>query len=314
MVLSKNSLIITLFTAYCFVISYILLGLYVKGDQLHYIRFYETISEYNFIKGFVHYNMVLGSQEPVYYVLVYIVNPIISKKFLISILNAVLGYFLSRLLLERRLHPSLLVLLALNFYLLVLFLGAERLKLGLIVLLMSFVVKNSRFSGFLKFLSILTHFQTILLLLSEQLGKVPELAKKIRFDRISYKAVGAVGVGILMVFILVALRSHLQSKLAFYIEKGGLSDAIKPLFFMILSMLYTSPNKYKEVFFMSFPLVVAAVIIGDDRVAIFSYFLFFYFASTYRRGLNLGIFLTSFYFIFKGVVFIQAVINTGSGF
>lgn len=310
----KSVLFSLLFSIYCFSLSLILLFFYKNGDQIFYITFYETVSDYDFISGYVYYNTILGSQEPIYYIIVYFLNGIVSKNILFSIINACFAYCLAYLLLEKRkLSPIWLIPLAFNFYLIVLFTGAERLKVSLLFLLLAFTVSNRKVRSFFLITSIFAHVQTLVLVISTQVSKVLPLIKRLFAGKINYRFLGVIGAIFLLCCTLVLMQGHIVSKLNAYSSLGGIVNTVKPTLFLILTIFYTS-NRKIEVFLMHFPLIVAAFFIGDMRIVIFSYFIFFYYASYVKRGWNLGVFISSFYFLIKGIDFIILIYKYGSGF
>lgn len=110
------------------------------------------------------------------------------------------------------------------------------------------------------------------------------------------------------------MRDHVLSKLAAYSGVwGGADSLIKPLIFMALAVYY-SRQKWGEALLASLPLVVASYFVGSERVTIFSYFVFMYYAAPYRNGLNLGVIATSVFFAYGGIGFLSRMIMFGDGF
>lgn len=310
----KTVLFSLLFSIYSFISSYILLFFYTNGDQLHYINFYESISEFDFISGYLFYNNTLGSQEPIYYIIVYLLNGIFNKNILFSTINAGLAYCLAYLLLEKRkFSPIGLFPLAFNFYLIVLFTGAERFKVSLFFLLLYFMVSNKKVKNLLLVTSIFAHIQTLLLFISIQINKSLPIIKSLFKGRINYKFLGIISSIILLSCTLLLIQGHITSKLEAYLSLGGMRNIIKPVFFLMITLVY-SRNKKLESFLMHLPLIIAAFFIGDIRIVIFSYFVFFYYAASVKRGWNLGILVSSIYFLIKGINFIYLIFQYGNGF
>lgn len=313
--MKKTVIFSFLFSIYSFILSYILLSFYIGGDQVHYINFYESISEYDFVSGYLFYNGALGSQEPIYYLIVYFLNGLFAKNLLFSLINAGLAYCLAYLLLEKRnFFPFGLFPLALNFYLIVLFTGAERLKVSLFFLLLYFMVYNKKVKSLLLLSSVFAHIQTFILLISVQVNKMLPLFKRLLLKgRINYKLFGIMGSIVLLGFAFLFIQEHITSKLTAYVSFGGLKNIIKPIFFLIITLPYSRDRKLESVL-MHLPLVIASFFIGDIRIVIFSYFVFFYYASSVKRGLNLGILISSIYFLIKGINFIYFIFQYGNGF
>jgi hypothetical protein len=89
-------------------------------------------------------------------------------------------------------------------------------------------------------------------------------------------------------------------------------DIIKPLLFLVASLIYAK-NKTK-IIYIFLPLIRAAFIVGDSRVNIFCFFVFLYAALPVKKGLNLGILVTSIYFLLKNYFFLAQVFKYGNGF
>jgi hypothetical protein len=81
---------------------------------------------------------------------------------------------------------------------------------------------------------------------------------------------------------------------------------------MILSVWYAK-NK-SEAFIIFIPLVLAVFILGSDRINMMAYFAFLYYALQCKRGLNIGILVTTVYFAWKSYFFVSDIIEYGNGF
>lgn len=60
-----------IFSLLAFLMSLCVFPYYTSGDQYYYIKFYEGISNYNLIGGYVFYRNSIGSGEPIYYLLIF---------------------------------------------------------------------------------------------------------------------------------------------------------------------------------------------------------------------------------------------------
>ena len=311
---NKTKLYSSLFALYSFVLSYVLFGYYTEGDQLLYIKFYESISAYNFVGGFLLYNQIIGSQEPGYYTIIFLLNGLINKTLLFSLFNAWMGYCLGYALIKKNFLPILLfIAVPLNFYLLALYFSLERLKLSLLFFMLSYMVTNKPLRVSLLLLSISNHVQTILLFVGTQFANLFPLVKKLFRGRFNFKILGLLGALLVLCAALFVVRVHIMSKFNAYASLGGFRNFIKPTFFMLITLVYARDKKMEAVS-MHFPIIIAAFFLGDMRLVIFSYFIFFYYAASVNRGLNIGIIISSLYFLLKGVLFIVSILETGSGY
>ena len=60
--------------------------------------------------------------------------------------------------------------------------------------------------------------------------------------------------------------------------------------------------------------MIAVGIFGGERVNMFGYFVFMYFALQVNRGVNLGVILTTLYFSYQTYFFVENIILYGDGF
>lgn len=302
------------FAFYSFILSILLLPLYTDGDQAHYIRAYEGMRNLDLLDAFFYFKNELGSSEPVVFLIYYIASPFLSKVLLVSFSNAVLGYCLGYLIARSRATPLVYPLFFLNFYLLVLLFSAERLKFGIIFLGLYLIGK--RFKNFFAIFSILSHSQTLIILVSVFFARFGEKISEIAKKMVSLK--GAIYLVIGASIIYLTLGDHIATKLTAYsstnskIEKG-FPAMIKPLIFIALSLFYCKRD-YGKGILLGFPMLIAAYFLGAERIAIFSYAVFIYFAINFHRGLNAGVILTSIYFSYQGAGYVQKIINYGNGF
>lgn len=301
-----------LFGVSSFVMSLFIFPYYTGGDQFFYINFYENIKEYTFIEGLIFYKSTLGSIEPVYYIIVVLFN-FFNKTLLFSLINGLFGFCLATSLLKRNFHPLLLFFTLLNFYLLVLFFSAERLKISLLFLLLAYLVNNSKTRTFFLFIAVLSHVQTFILILSSYFSIFLLSFKKNFIEKIMNNKFNSIIIIGLLVVVVFYLKDHIIEKFMAYSANGGMTDILKPIFFMIMTLFYRKNNKFETILIFT-PIIIASFFLGEERIVIFSYFIFFYFAMLVRRGFNFGMIIIMIYFSFKGFVFIENVLQYNDGF
>jgi len=302
-----------LFAVFAFVLSYLILPFYSAGDQIPYRQFYEVLPNLGFLEGYFYFNNALDTREPSYFLLSYVFSGFMSKDLLMSLLNAALAYYLGLWLISKNVSWRVIALLSLNFYLLVLFFSAERLKLGML-----FILIASTYSGVLRYaclsFMIFSHVQTALLLISKLTANIvtsilPLFMGRLRFNLL-FSLVGA----LLMALLLFALREHILSKLEVYTAlSGGITHLVKPLIFTAVTLCYAKHRRL-EAAAMQAPIILAAFIVGGERIVLFSYFVFMLYALQFRRGSNISVYLFSMYFFLKGITFIIDIIIYGNGF
>lgn len=309
----KNNILSLLFATYSFLLSYFIFPFYTDGDQVFYRGFYESIQTYDFYDGFLFYTSALGSKEPAYYVLIYFLSGFFAKDVLMSLLNAVFGLLLSRALLRKNVSIIVVLLLFFNFYLLVIFFPAERLKLGLLLYLMA--LNFEKFPRNILFgFSIISHIQVGILIMANMLASYANNFTSIFKGRVNRGALLNLTAVLPLAVLLFLLRDHIISKFGFYSKSNsGIFDLFKPIFFVIITLIYAR-NKKLEALAMHALLLVAVIFLGPERIVIFSYFIFMFYAVQVNRGLNIGVLLVSGYFFFMGLIFIANIFTYGNGF
>ena len=295
------------------VMSLIVFPYVVTGDQEFYRSFYEGVAELPFAQGFDFYKSSLGTSEPGYFLLAYLFSGLISKDLLFSILNFILFHQLFLWMLRNDVSRFLYPLCYLNFYILVLAFSAERLKLSLLLFLIG-CCASSVWRVLFFIASIFSHVQVLILIVLTQIRKLYEVLSDLVLGRVGYGFLSLSILSLFMIIVLFLLKGHIVSKLHAYIGVWGGEEAmLKPLVFTVLSMLYAQNNRL-EAFAASLPLVVCAYFVGGERIVIFSFFVFMFYALQFKRGLNWGVAITSLYFSYQGLFFVVNIFSHGDGF
>jgi len=301
-----------IYGAIFFVFSLVIFPYYTEGDQFAYRGFYQGVVGLDFGEAFAFYRASLGSSEPVYFIIVYYLASFLPKDILFSIINGWFAFTLSRLLDRRGMKWYLGPLIFSNFYFLVLLFAAERLKIALLLFGLAYFFKGiSRYIVIL--CAVLGHVQLIMLAASAQAARISVIVTSLLKGKISKETLALISLFLVLLAIFPALANHIYSKYEYYQIFGGLAELGKPIVFTLLACYYARRN-IMEVVIANLPLMLAAYAIGADRVVIFSYFVFLYYALNYRGGLNAGVFATSAYFTVKGYLFIVAILMYGHGF
>ncbi|MFW3895894.1 hypothetical protein [Pseudomonas bharatica] len=294
-------------------LSLLLLPYAVEGDQQFYRDFYANVGSFGLSDAYTFYNNRLGTKEPGYFLFVYLFSDWFDKDVVFSLVNGLLYYHIFLWLRRQRVSTFLYPLLACNFYLIVLSFSAERLKLALTIFLVGYSLKGLfRYSVYA--ISLVSHVQLILLLVGTQVRRALEVIRKLMLGRVGLGFVSLFIILIGVLALLFLLREHIEAKLAFYSGAwGGFGAMLKPLVFTFMAMFYSRERKI-EALFVSLPMVIASFFIGSERVVIFSYFVFMYYAASYRRGINVGVLTSAMFFAYKGIGFAMTMIELGDGF
>lgn len=314
-IISKSKFFSLLVSVLTIAISYYFSLYYVNGDQSHYTSFYNDIKNADILTAFIMYKNYLGTSEPVYFIIVFLVSNFIDKKIFMSVINGVFMFYLSKLMISHRISKTFIFSLIFNFYILSLFLAAERLKFSLLFfVLFIYFFQNKKSRRLFLTLSILSHIQTLLLLFSGYINKLLKLVYnafiKLKIRRSFYIIV----VVILCILFFYFLHDHIVSKVNFYIRAGfDISNIFKPIVFLMFTCLIYKKD-FSKLLFMFLPLILGSYFLGETRIVIFAYFLFLYLSFKRSPSINIYIIITSIYFTYKGFFFLNNIMLYGNGY
>lgn len=312
-ILKQNELINLIFILIpVFLISIWLLEYYLLGDQIHYIKTYEALADLSLKEGYDYYNGALSSKELIHFLLSWLLSDYINKNLFISIANILLAYFTVKLLTKWKVSFVIIFfIVVLNFYFIVLYTGAERLKFGILFLVISFYYFNNK-KIFILFsvLAILAHTQTIIIY-----GSIlvyfftKQIIYAMKFMKIK-KSVFYLIFLIILVFPLI--YEQLVNKFFAYFYINSFLELYQWSLLFLLSLLYSRNKSQTILIFLV--LCVITLLVGGSRVNMMSYFVFLYYGLQYKHGLNMGVIITSIYLFFKSIPFVYSIYMHGDGF
>ena len=291
-----------------FLISYLLLGLYEYGDQVHYRKFYNDIKGYNFLEAYVMGYLYLTSFEPISIFILWSGSNLgIEKDIYISLLNSILAISVLRLCIIYEVKWYIIILLLSNYYLFVLYTGAERLKISFIIIVFSLIVSNRKVSNLI-YLSPLAHLQSMVLIVPKFLSDF----QKSNLKRVSslFRNIFLFGIFASIIFFL---KDGLIEKFSeYYSSSWNFLEIIQLLILMTVYFIIT--KKLKESLLIFIPLFFIAIILGNERVNMIGFVLAtFLLMRNYKLNHPLYIMLL-FYFVVKSYFFINNIIFYGDGF
>jgi len=292
--------------------SMVILPYYQGGDQVYYRELYGLLKDLNIEDGYKIYFLKVGATEPLSFLFLWTGSNLdIEKDILISFFNTILAYVIINLLIEWKVSLFIISLIILtNYYFIVMYTGAERLKFAFIFLILS-IYNTQNLKKYLLF-AILSHFQTLLVyasmffvFLSKQ---ILTLFKKGVINR------NIIFIIILGVILISLFYMPILNKIEYYMIYGQV-NIYKLLLFMLLTLFYARrKNNLYEVIFLFLFLIIMVSIVGEERVNLIGYFIFLYYALKVKKGINLGVLLTSMYFGIKSYEFMYNIIIYGNGF
>lgn len=293
-------------------LSLLIMPFYTDGDQTQYRKVYEALPDLGLTEGFLFYGGNLGSQEFVHFILSWVASRFVDKDLFIAFSNAILAYVIMSLFQKWRVSVIIALLLLLtNFYFLVLYFAAERLKFGFIFLALSMIYIDhvKRFFGFAT-LALISHAQVIIVYVSILFNVfVRQIVKLFRTSTVSKSSL------LFAPFLFIPpllVGNHLFSKFQSYYSERDLTELARILVFLLLALWYS--KKKMETFIMFIPMVITVYMVGGDRVNVLGYFAFLYYAMQFKGGWNFGVLATSAYFSFASIDFLVNVFQYGDGF
>lgn len=309
----KISIVLIIF----FVFSKFLLSYYLCGDQEHYIKFYNSIASTSFKDVIYVQKNILSSFEFVFGYIIFLASNIfcIEKNIFISLSNCFLVFLIFKYFNEKKVNFLLLCFLIFtNFYFLVLYTGAERLKFGTIFFLLSLIYKdNKKYFFIFIFLTLFSHIQFLIIYIAiffiYSIKSIKgAIVKKVNI----YLFVLLFIFSIIVYFIM---KDHIWNKFLHYANSNNyiLISIIKNLPFLLISLYYCKHNK-NELFCLYCFIIIASFFVGSNRLIIFSYFIMLNYVLPYKKGFNFGILITTLYFMYKGFVFVTNILKYGDGF
>jgi hypothetical protein len=293
---------------------------YYEGDSIPYANAYVAVFGQNLVDGLLVYTSTVSSVEPVHYLIIWTTSNLgIDKNLVTAIANSILAYLMMRVFLQWRV--SLYVALAIvftNFYVLVLYFAAERLKFGFIFLMLSLLYcRERKLSAAFAMTAVLAHSQNILIYVGTLFSSViTDVSASLKTGRFRLKKV------LLLVLIIAVsvgslnlIEEYLSLKFEYYnvaAQENSFFDLWKILVFLLLTLRYTTDRL--NVISTFFILLLVATLVGPDRINMIAYCFFMFYALQYNSGVNAGVILTTLYFGIKSIYFILDILATGQGF
>jgi len=291
-------------------LSIVIVPMYTDGDPGAYRRVYDTLPNLDLIDGFEFYANQLTSREYVHYVLTWIGSRYVERDLFIVVSNGLLAYAATSALLNLR--ASVVVALSVvltNFYMLVLYFAAERLKYAFFFLALSIIqIDRLKWALALSTLSVLSHVQMLIVYTSLMSSGLSSALLKDGVRKLAKLTLIALG-ALVPVWLL---RDYIGFKMSAYFDSRTVLELARIVVFALLAMWYSQDKRQTVALFI--PVMIAVFVVGGDRVNMFGYFLFLYYGVQVKGGWNLGVLATSTYFAYSSFTFLRNVIEHGDGF
>jgi hypothetical protein len=290
---------------------------YYDGDQLGYTNAYNDMKGSNFFEGFLVYQSNITTIEPVHFFITWIFsNLYIEKFFLMSLINCFLSILIVKILQKLNINSVIIFLLLFtNFYVYVLYFSAERLKFSFIFLSLAVLnYENKKKLILYLILAIFTHLQNIILVSAIIFATFVNnfySTNKLKLNKNKFLFI----ILLLLIQVLI-LKDQIYAKFSIYADISSANSFFKntwqPILLYIFSLKFSTNKIFTSALF--FIIIIASSLVGSDRITLFAYLCFLFYALNIQRGLNILNISFITYFLIKSVGFIDKVFENGHGF
>jgi hypothetical protein len=313
--INKYTAVLWMVTAYVFIFTLWISPFYVSGDQTSYVKAYNGVSNLDLVEGYLFYSLTLSSFEIVPFFFTWIASSLgLDKSLFMAISNATLAFLAIKLC--KKLEVSLFVasiIVMTNFYLFVMYFAGDRLKFGFLFFIFSMLLlERSKTFYSVAVVAVFSHFQMLLMYLSLSFySLVTGIYNLFISGRFSYRKLWFMVLLIPIAFALEPIYTKLISYSQNSTEKS-LFTFVNISLFLLLSLWYSKEKL--RVAFIFIPLIFAISVVGAERINLIGYFVFLYYGLQCKRGLNVGVLVTTLYFAIKSYDFTINIIQHGDGF
>jgi hypothetical protein len=285
--------------------SYFLRDHVLVGDGIAYSSTFDALRGIGLLDGYEVFQNGVGASEFFSYIAFYFAAQLLSYDAFVYLTN--LGLAFAIYAVYRYYGKNVVWYLAsvpLNFYFLAVCFGAQRLKLGLLFLMLTVCTSRSSFRKVLAALSLFSHFQLIIILVAERIRGF--FSGAARLPIMELIAVFAVCVSIFFTVPVLQIKV-----LSYILERGEVNLVTFAASFLIV--VYISKFDFGIIAEFLFFFVVI-LIIGESRVNILVFCVMWRLIFLVRERPALVSYFISLYLSVKGVGFIVDILNGGTGF
>jgi len=313
-IISKNT-IYTIFTVICsFILTIVISPWHYGGDQIVYQKVYSNVNGLDLREALAYYSGQIASVEITHFVYIFIFSNLnIDKIYAMAFANSILGFLVVKLWI-RHFKGSLpgLFFIITNYYILALFFTLERLKFGIIFILLAALTYNNIKKFLLVILSIISHLSLVVVAVLS----IPLALNKNSF-KLSYKYI--FNITLLSIFSIGGFNyfeSQINQKIPAYILVTDIQEmlfsGIKTTIFMVLSYLVVGRISLRMLA-IYLPLIAMSIIVEPARINLFAYLFFLYFCTLNYKKIKTKIILSFslLYYSISGFVYLNLLRISG---
>lgn len=312
--MTKTQLQVLILIPLFFIFSIYLVSPYIYGDQVSYRGLYEALSTANFKDIPTIGYFYTRSIDTVSFFILFIGAKLgINKDIYISIFNVILLVSLFLIAKRNNIKNLMIPMLFLNFYIIVLLTGAERLKFAYILILLSVLSKKRQYKYFFAVLSVLAHIQMVLLIISLFSSFLKKEIYRLLKFKISKKMIIQLSFFILLLLFLFYFKAEIIiTKIKYYSNWGNFSATFKSLLLLTIGLVFLK-NKVEFLLSMLF-LIICTYFLGGERINMMTFTIFIYYFWNENKGNHPVLIVFMVYYGIKAIPFINNILTYGSGF
>jgi hypothetical protein len=317
---NKKNLKILSFITIQFIFSYILLINYTEGDFIVYNKFYNEINNSSLFSSFSIAQDTITGIEPISVLIFWIFSNLGVKKLFSSIvLNIILAIGILKITQKYKIPNSIAFLLFTNFYLIVLFTAAERLKISYIFIIWGFLF-CSKYKIFFYILSIFSHFQNIILFSSLYISKIIIFREKKIYIKLEDLYILSGVIFFLFLFIInlnyilydLNVLKYLKSKFELF-QTYPITSLYKLLLLNILIYFILS-KKLIRIQFLFIIFYIFSLMFGPHRINMIAVTAILGILISEKKIKHPLVILLLLYFSFSSIPFIISIFTSNHGF
>jgi hypothetical protein len=285
--------------------SYLLRDHALVGDGIAYSSTFDALRGAGILDGYEAFQAGIGASEFFSYIVFYVAAQLLDYDVFVYLTN--LGLTFAIYAVYRHYGKNVVWFLAtipFNFYYLAVCFGAQRLKLGLLMLMVMLCASRPSRVKALAALALFSHFQLIIIFVAERIKGFFSGATRLPLMEIA--AVFAICVSIF--FTVPAL----QLKVLSYILERGEVNLVTFVASFLIVMYVSRFNLGIIAEFLFFFFVI--LVIGESRVNILVFFVMWRLIFLVKERPALVSYFISLYLSVKGVAFVIDILNGGTGF
>lgn len=287
---------------------------YYDGDQRIYANAYRLVKGLNLSEARYLYIYTISGGEWIHFLYIWMASSLVVEKNLaMALSNAALATYAAILFRQWGAKHWIIALLILtNFYFLVLFFPAERLKIGFIFLMLSFIYRDKLWIFILfSCIAVLGHSSLVFIYVSAWMGWLASNYQNLYRQHL-LKVLATV---IIFLIFAALMYGDLAAKIPTYYTSHNILEirVLIPAAILLACSIFYS-GKIIEPCMAFLPEFIGIFLLGGSRLNMLVFFIFLYYALRKNSGVNAAVMLTLIYFAFKSEGFISNVLENGHAF